>query len=758
MRARKRSGGDIALSVAASLAAMLVSARFLRLFVSSYGGGGARAGTAALDAHALSAPVRPAVEERTPGRVHSFVLRWWPEATAALVTLAVCGYIIYIFTRFALPPGTDSGQWLTISRGYLQEPLPSGRDITVVPPVVPALLAGFTLVSGSAPGAIILMALAVYAALSAVAYLLGARLTGAATGGLLAMVFIGPVQLDAFESLPMGAYPQLVAVIGMAVTLLALIELVRAPSSRHWAAALGAGVALTLFSHTPSATVIVAPLALCLGYLLLSATERRVFVVNVALALAPVFALWLAFMFANRDVILGYAAVPAAYDLKGPDALLSAASRGHAQRTLLIGGLVMLFALPFVARDGRGWRARPSVVLTIWGVAIVSIVGLAALRQTNTDFPRFLVYFLVPLGLAAAAGVQALRPSSAVVVAIVAAALLFGGHEAVGRFDRSARFYGMNEHSADLRGVGNWLNQGADDGGVIGGTRETKWLEALTGRDTLLFLRRIYITRSWEIERAIDAEVVTRASAALESGAILATVSDGGEDYGSTFPNGLRVDVFHKGMYSEAFRLDDSAVLLTFERDGVPEQIVLSSLGPRTGAADGVLTTMLAGATGDPQVVRAVHMTEDAPSSVTVDLFIGARPGVVLQEVGIDRFAGAGPISREQGFARSSMTARLFDGAEVPVSVHTAWAESPGRPDGGDPSLVWQKLSITMSVPDGERRIDTLRTLDPSAMLHAYGIRYIVDRDGDGASFPIIRQRSLPKRYENGEYTVYELD
>ena len=51
------------------------------------------------------------------------------------------------------------------------------------------------------------------------------------------------------------------------------------------------------------------------------------------------------FVFINRDVIFGYANVPAAFDLKGPDKLFRIVWRDNVQRAVFLGGLSMLAAL-----------------------------------------------------------------------------------------------------------------------------------------------------------------------------------------------------------------------------------------------------------------------------------------------------------------------------------------------------------------------------------------------------------------------------
>ena len=66
-----------------------------------------------------------------------FAGRYWAELIAAAAVVGITLYLLMLFTRYPLPPGTDAGQWLTISRYYLGEHVPVGRTVSTVLPVVP---------------------------------------------------------------------------------------------------------------------------------------------------------------------------------------------------------------------------------------------------------------------------------------------------------------------------------------------------------------------------------------------------------------------------------------------------------------------------------------------------------------------------------------------------------------------------------------------------------------------------------------------
>jgi hypothetical protein len=718
--------------------------------------GGERGGIALGDVRPMG---RDAREAHVEGSLEHFADKHWAELIAAAIAAAVMVYLVYLFTRFPLPPGTDTGQWLTISRFYLFQDVPADRSISTVPPVVPVLLATLSLVSG-ATGAPVMFAALWYAGFCAMAFALGRRLTGEASGGLLAMVAVAVVQVQLFEFLSMGAYPQLTALLGMSLCLYALFALVKDAQHRRSWWLLSGGVALTLFAHTPSATVLAPALGLSLGYVMWSADDRRGAWRRALTAVGPVVAVWLLFVFVNRDAIFGFANVPAAYDLKGPDKLVDNIWRDNAQRIIFGTGFVMLVALPFMGDDAR-MKSKPSVLLAIWTAALVGVVAMAAARHTGTDYPRFVAYFIVPLGLAAAAGLQAFQPSRTATIAILVPVLLFAGHDGMRHFDTATRFYGMNARADDLSGVAAWLDESGGDGGVIGGTRETKWLQALTGRDSLLYLPRIYITRPWEVQRAIEAEVVHRSNGGIETGRMLVTANDGGQDFGKIFPAGVRVDAFNRGMYTHAFTMRNNTTSMLLESVGVSQKVSLSSLedaGTFTyhDAGGEHMLTRFDSATAPLQVYRRVSASNADLDVVTVDYFIGLVPGVRPAAL----LVGTGDWGNVEvkPAATTYFYPELPDGSLIEVEARTSWlGAGVVPPPGANPFLEWRQATVQMDVGDGERRIPRTELYSPLRLLEGNGIRWIIDRDGDGAAFPVIRQYGLMPVYENEEYRVYEV-
>lgn len=688
-----------------------------------------------------------------------FVDRYWAQLAAAAIAAVLTAYLVWLFTRYALPPSGDSGQWLAVSRWYLGQDVPADRSVATLPPAVPLLLAAFSIIAGK-PGAIVVLAMLSFAAIAGVSYVLGRRMTGTESGGLLAVVAIVAVQPQLFEMFAVGAYPQILALIGMSVILWALLALAVDPTdSRSWLH-LSGGVALTVFSHTPSATVMLPPLMASLAYIAWSSGDVRAVSKRAIRVLAPVFALWAIFLFINRGVVFDYANVPAAFELKGPERLFDNVWRDNVQRAIFGLGLFTLVAVPTLTGAGSGIKGRRDIALAIWTGTILALIGFAIVRQTGTDYPRFAAYLIVPLGLATAAGIHALNLSRSATAALIVPVLLFAGHDGMRHFDTAARFYGVNERSDELRGVSSWLNEQPGDGGVIAATRETKWLQALTGRDSLLYLPRVAITRPWEVERAQSAEIVMRASGGIESGRMLTTVNDGGTDFGKIIAVGIRVDTFDKGVYEQTLQIKDQQTILSYETYGVSRRVRLTGMVPSPTVAysdaDGEhLATTFSGADGLPlQIIRVVTIDDRDLSLTRIDYFVGLPDGVRPRSLVIGTDA-SDPITIESG-GEFWISATQKDGDEIPLRVDASWTGDPVLPAGANPFLRWRRASAVIDVGEGDHRVPYTQLYDPSALLARDGIRYIIDRNGDGASFPIIRQRGLAPVYQNGEYSVYD--
>lgn len=689
-----------------------------------------------------------------------FADRYWAQIAAAAIAASFTAYLVWLFTRFALPPSGDSGQWLAVSRFYLGQDVPADRSVATLPPIVPLLLAALSLVAGK-PGAIVVLAAASFAALGALSYGLGRRMTGAASGGLLAVVAVVAVQPQLFEMFAVGAYPQIVALLGMGVALFAVLALVERPDDdRSWLH-LAAGVALTVLSHTPSAMVLLPALVVSLAYVLWSSSDRRATAKRGGRVLAPVLGLWCVFLFINRNVVFDFANVPAAFELKGPETLFDNVWRDNVQRAIFGLGLILLVTVPLFNRSASDLKGRRDLALVAWTGTVFALIGYAIVRQTGTDYPRFAAYLILPLGLAAATGIHALNLSRGATAALIVPVLLFAGHDGLNRFEAAARFYGLNERSDELRATAGWLNDQPGDGGVIAATRETKWLQALTGRDSLLYLPRVAITRPWEVERAQSAEIVMRATAGAESGRILATVNDGGTDYGKVIAVGVRIDAFDKGIYEQTLQVKDQGTILSYETYGVSRRIRLTGLVPEptTTYTDdtGVhMMTVFNGADGLPlQVIRVVTVDQFDLSVVALDYHVGLPDGVRPRSLVIGTDASDAITIAEGG--ELYLAAMQKDGDEVALRVQTSWVGDPATPASANPLLTWRRASAVIDVGEGDQRIPYTQLYDPLALLPAENIRYIVDRNGDGASFPIIRQLGLAPVYTNGEYSVYDV-
>lgn len=252
-----------------------------------------------------------------------------------------------------------------------------------------------------------------------------------------------------------------------------------------------------------------------------------------------------------------------------------------------------------------------------------------------------------------------------------------------------------------------------------------------------------------------------RSNGAVESGRLLITANDGGQDFGKVVAMGVRLDTFQDGIYERTLELKDQQTVLSFESYGVQRRVRLTSMLRRptavTSDADGQhLTTVFDGADGLPlEVIRVVTVSNRDLNTATLQYYIGLPDGVRPRSIVIGTGGSDDIVVAEGGDVWMYGTQK--DGDIVPLAVRTSWAGDLPLPAGANGFLRWRRASVVIDAQGGDRRIPYTQALDPRAILADEGIRYIIDRNGDGASFPIIRQLGLTPVYENEEYHVYDV-
>jgi hypothetical protein len=264
--------------------------------------------------------------------------------------------------------------------------------------------------------------------------------------------------------------------------------------------------------------------------------------------------------------------------------------------------------------------------------------------------------------------------------------------------------------------------------------------------------------RDWEVERALAADVVQRTSGAIETGRVMVRINDGGQDFGAVFLPGVRLDVYHHGLYDPVLELAHASTWIAYERGGESQLVRLSTILPSvTTAVDGkAFVTHFGDRTDALSVVRTVEATPGNANSIGVRYHI--RPAVDVELRSLQFNVEGEQILVGEGSAPATIESELFDGTIVPITVITSWDHGMAPPLAPPGEGEWQTLTIELRVPTGERRTDVTTFYDPVSILRGYGIRYIINRDGDGASYPLIRRYDLLPVHENADYKIYELN
>ena len=415
----------------------------------------------------------------------------------------------------------DYGQWLMTSRAFLGESVPAYRNVSDVPPLVPAVLSAIRAV---VPDPFVAL------------HVLGALCSSASArrssfwdvrvanrwGGALTVV-IGLLVTDRFTDLfAFGGMLQVAALSSAAW-----------PSQRYFArratrsrarvvVANAAALALAAITHIGTGMIAVpAALAALVAAVTLirsdwDGTPRPPPPATGGLAFAVICLYWLLVLVpASGD----YVTNPASLAYRGPDRLwvdlfehwptrLSSWSARQRYRGAPLGPVLRRLDAP---ASRCLWAVLPG------GLAWSLVNGSA------TDFPRFATPLVAPLWLFSGRGLRSLavaasrrpavaaqpqrRPAVAVVLAVVITAPRSSGAvRAAGRVLRAAR-------RQVAHGNRRWIEAELPEGtAVLADVREGKWIEGLSGLPALFNQPVRYAFRPGEWQRNADADALMRST------------------------------------------------------------------------------------------------------------------------------------------------------------------------------------------------------------------------------------------------------
>ena len=486
-----------------------------------------------------------------------------PPLIAAAVVVGTAGVLA------VSPLGSgDYGQWLMASRPYLGESIPSYRD-GAVPPVVPWVTAMVGRAVGDGATSIHVTAVLIFVALAAAAYLAAASLFRSRLAGALAIVaafLLTDVFFDLFAFgglLQAGSLAWLLFGVAAYGRLRFLVRFSRGTSDARsrrarWVAFGGAAcIGLAGLTHMGTATIAV-PAGIMLALIAAwhaDQRRRRMILVPLGVALAVVAVIWLIVLLPGATELTRN---PASLAYRGPDRLLDALVAYWSSIAMIaVGtGAVSLRAVGELRRRQLG----PWTMLAAWLGVTVGVVSAALVSSASTDYPRFATPLLAPLVLAFAGVAAHLLTIAATTLrrrlsfgsrrgwatALLTTAVIAATPWSVGRFSNQIAGYALADAGA-MNDVAAWVDAHVSNGTVLAPVREGKWIEGLTGRDTLFAGDIRYSFRPAEWDRSLAAAALLRSQGALVNANFVVRLTD--PEAPSAAPRTLAVEVNHGGEY-----------------------------------------------------------------------------------------------------------------------------------------------------------------------------------------------------------------
>lgn len=483
---------------------------------------------------ALAPRERPSSPEAWLRNLFAFVRRPPPIYVAfLLVVVAAITVVEAAYLTAPMPPGTDSGHWITTSYAYIGRAHPS--DFTdqagLYPPVTFLLVGTVVLAVGSPTTAGFALGGLLLLIYGLTTIHLARRYLGSREGQLL---FVGLAVLNGttLQMLFWGGYPNFLAFSILNEAMIFLLAFVRTRGTwegvAFWSLA-----ALLYLTHDLSFAIFLAAGSLTLVLLLLTdpgiwrLLRSRGMLLGVAL-FAIVVASYLGITDALGIAHPGYLFTNPATYVVDPIGLLfrpfyfAPAFWPKGGRVYLSGAATLaLLIVPALALlavvAGSAWARRGSVprraqIVSGWFAATLLVPAAGYLAHVDTDYTRFAYFLPLPTALGACllaevaiargreraarstsapGGTTPLgpppltRPTRLAVWGVVGVALL-ALFAAV-----TVPTVGQNEgqntspaHQADFVAAMNWLNQHGRPGAVITDTSDAqRWLEAMTARN-----------------------------------------------------------------------------------------------------------------------------------------------------------------------------------------------------------------------------------------------------------------------------------
>ena len=584
---------------------------------------------------------------RLPG-LDILQLSWKPGLIVDLAALGLAVSIAYALVRMPIGSG-DYGQWLMLSRFYSGQDVPDYRQALSVPPVVPLLLAAIR-VAISDP----VVALQVFRGILGAAFVLSFYLAGTAifrqrAAGFLSAVIGFLVTDRLLELFAFGGLPQIAGLTFMVLGIAAFAQAgsSRDPTSRWWLVG-SLGIALSVLSHTGSATIALAggPAVAVISALRLDAStwrERMRALKPFAITLAVVAAYWLVILLPQNQE---YAQNPASLNYRGPNRIWPLLTTYWPTTLVLVTGAAAVLAGG--AREIVARRVGGFILVAAWTLSTLAVLAWSIMFGVATDYPRFVAPIVAPLAVAAGGGLAIASahltdflprplplPRQLALPLLVAVALAASvGPSTIDAHDRETSFYSLEDFPG-LEDAAFWLDAHLAPGeSVLAPAREGKWIEGLTGRAALFSMPTRFSFRSEEWDRSAAAETLLRSSASLANEFLFVKFPKTG---GAALQDPW-ISINHGGEYVELVRLPPTLTKISLNNHGDIAQVTLAALtvtSVETSEREDSVEIRAAwrGTVGGASVTyrRTVHLARGSKSVEITDEVTSGLPVVALE-------------------------------------------------------------------------------------------------------------------------------
>jgi hypothetical protein len=548
----------------------------------------------------------------------------WPRLAAPalepiLPLLVAAAVVAGVALAIAMTPmgSGDYGQWMMVSRAYLNQPVPDYRALSDVPPIVPIMLAGVRLAIPDPILALHVFAMVLLVGLGASLYLLGTLALESRWAGALA-VAIGLLGTDRFTDVfAFGGLLQVAALTFLILAVASFARAARTPVRIRWWWAGTVALALAAVTHVGTGLIAVPAglAAACLATLAAFAAAgghgRSRLVGRLRLPAAGMVLVGIFWLIVLVPASGEYVTNPASLAYRGPDRLFADLSRWPTSGVVAVGATTLALATlrALVRRRVDGYVIVAAWATLTWGALVYSILAGSA-----TDYPRFATPLLASLVIGAGGGVLwllsgvgrlALRtrwrqPAEVVVAIAVIGGVLVAAPLMIERHMRQAAFYGLRDAAA-LATAAEWIDGRLASGQVVlTEGREGKWIEGLTGRAALFNQPVRYAFRPAEWQRGIEADALMRSTRTLTSGYVAAQFTSLVGQRPDGVPTGLSLRANHRGEFVDLLQMAPTATRISGV-DGTVTAAELAPLRERQRETDRqVAVRTVWGRTGDP--------------------------------------------------------------------------------------------------------------------------------------------------------------